>query len=200
MVLSDQEIWREINKRTRHRLVFDPPLLPEQVRTSSIDLRVGYRFVKLRFGKKGTEQAVRPHIILEDLSGYEALERAYGEETVLSPGQRFVLAPGDSILAWTFEKVAMPPHLAGRVEGRSTLARLGLTIHNTAPTIHPGFGYARDGRPIGKQICLEVMNASPDATIEITPASMKSCISQLILEKMSKRPRDLYFRKGQFLP
>jgi 4-hydroxybenzoyl-CoA thioesterase len=119
---------------------------------------------------------------------------------VVEPGARYELKPGESVLAWTYEKVAMPPHLAGRIEGRSTLARLGLTIHNTAPTIHPGFGYSRDGRPVGQSICLEITNANPHVTMEITPGSLKSCISQLILEKVTSSPKELYFRKGQFTP
>jgi len=200
MVLSDREIWKEINKRSGHRIVFDPVLLPEQVRVSSIDLRVGSRFVRWRFAKEGTERTVRSHLILDEISGYASLEQAYGEQITVPPGKRYVLEPGESVLAWTYEKVAMPPHLAGRIEGRSTLARLGLSIHNTAPTIHPGFGYSRDGRPIEQPICLEISNANPHVTLEITPGSMKSCISQLILERVTSSPRELYFRKGQFTP
>jgi len=200
MVLSDREIWKEIKKRKGHRIVFNPDLLPEQVRVSSIDLRVGPRFVRWRFAKEGAERAVRQHVILDEISGYDSLERAYGEAFTVAPGGRYVLEPGESVLAWTYEKVAMPPHLAGRIEGRSTLARLGLTIHNTAPTIHPGFGYTRDGRPVGQSICLEITNANPHATMEITPGSMKSCISQLILERVTSPPKELYFRKGQFTP
>lgn len=200
MVLSDREIWREIKKKKGHRLVFDPPLLQEQVRVSSIDLRVGPRFVRWRFAREGAEKAVRSTVILENIAGYASLEKAYGEEIAVEPGKGYKLLSGESVLAWTFEKVAMPPHLAGRIEGRSTLARLGLTIHNTAPTIHPGFGYSRDGRPVGQAICLEIHNANPDVDIEITVGSLKSCVSQLILEKMTSAPRELYFNKGQFTP
>lgn len=200
MVLSDNEIWKEIKKNTGRRIVFSPALDPSQVKVTSIDLRVGPRFIKWRFAREGTQRAVHSHLILDNIEGYEGLERAYGEETIVRDGERYVLEPHASVLAWTHEKIAMPPHLAGRIEGRSTLARLGLTIHNTAPTIHPGFGYSRDGRPVGKAICLEVHNANPDATIEITPGSLKCCISQLILEKLTSTPKELYYTKGQFTP
>ncbi len=123
MVLSDREIWKEINKKTGHRLVFDPPIQPEQVKVTSIDLRVGSRFVRWRFAREGVENAVRSRVILENITGYASLEKAYGEEIIVEPGKRYMLPPGESVLAWTHEKVAMPPHLAGRIEGRSTLSR-----------------------------------------------------------------------------
>ena len=197
MVLSDREIWKEIKKKQGHRILFTPSLEPEQVRVSSIDLRVGPRFVKWQFE---VLKAVRSSVILDEIVGYASLEKAYGKETILNLGDRFKLEPDTSVLAWTYEKIAMPPHLAGRIEGRSTLARLGLTIHNTAPTIHPGFGYSRDGRPIGQAICLEIHNANPEITIEITVGSLKSCVSQLILERLTSPPKELYFGKGQFTP
>ena len=55
--------------------------------------------------------------------------------------QGFELKPKELILAWTAEYVALPTdaRLAARVEGKSSLARLGIAIHQTAPTIHAGF-------------------------------------------------------------
>lgn len=199
-VLSDRDIWREINKKTGHRLIFDPPLIPDQVQTSTIDLRVGYRFVRLRFRGQAIGAAGQFHIILENLEDYGSVEKDYGEEIVVKEGERFILGPEQSALAWTYEKIVIPRHLAGRIEGRSTLARIGLTVHNTAPTIHPGFGYSKDGRPVGHPICLELSNLRKDVTFEITPASVKDRLCQLILEKLTSIPRELYFHRGQFRP
>ena len=129
MVLSDRDIWREMNKRRGHQLIFDPPLLPEQIQTSTINLRVASRFVRWRFQKEATRKAVRTHILLDELPDYRSIEKDYGGEIILQPGQRFGLGPNESALAWTYEKIVIPPYLAGRVEGRSTLARVGITIH-----------------------------------------------------------------------
>jgi dCTP deaminase len=198
-VLSDRDVWREINKKKGHRLIFDPPLSESQVQTTTIDLRVGYRFVKLSF-KKTANYTTPPNIILENLPDYRSIEKDFGQEFIVKPGERFILGPEESALAWTYEKIVIPPHLAARIEGRSTLARIGLTVHNTAPTIHPGFGYSADGKPIGHPVCLELTNLRKDAGFEITPASPRSCISQLIVETLSSLPKELYFNRGQFRP
>ncbi len=199
-VLSDQDIWREINKKKGHRLIFRPGIEDSQVQTTTIDLRVGYRFIKLTFQKTVTDYISSPDIILENLPDYRKLEKDFGEEIIVKPGERFHLGPGESALAWTFEKIVIPPHLAARIEGRSSLARIGLTIHNTAPTIHPGFGYSADGKPVGHPVCLELTNIRKDVGFEITPESPRCCISQLILETLTSEPKELYFNRGQFRP
>lgn len=51
----------------------------------------------------------------------------------------FLLKPGEFVLAQTLETICLPPDLVGMVEGRSSWARLGVTIHVTAPKIDPGF-------------------------------------------------------------
>ena len=198
MILSDRDIWRELKKKAKHRLRFIPPLSSDQVKTSTVDLRTGHRFIRLRFERPGTKSAAHVHIILRHLSDYTALEKDFGEEVIVEPGQTFPLGPGQSALAWTYEKIVIPPHLAGRVEGRSKFARIGLTVHNTAPTIHPGFGHSSMGEPLGSPICLELSNPTTDATFEITPP--EDCLCQLILEKVSSIPKELYFRRGQFRP
>lgn len=199
-VLSDRNIWREINKKKGHHLIFNPPLLPQQVKTSTIDLRVGYRFVKLRFQRPATGLGTITEIILENLPDYRSLEQDFGEEIIVRSGDTFRLGPRESVLAWTYENIVIPPHLAGRVEGRSFYARISLTVHNTAPTIHPGFGYSADGRPVGYPICLELTNPRDDVVFVIKPADVKDCLCQLILEEMSSPPGELYFHRGQFRP
>lgn len=199
-VLSDRDIWREIKKTTGHRVIFNPPLEEGQVQTTTIDLRVGSRFIKLAFKKEATSYFSPGDIILENLPDYRKIEKDFGEEIIVKRGETFRLGPGESALAWTYEKIVIPPHLAARIEGRSTLARIGLTIHNTAPTIHPGFGYSADGKPVGHPVCLELTNIRKDVGFEITPESPKCCISQLILETLTSKPKELYFNRGQFRP
>ncbi|MBI1914487.1 MAG: dCTP deaminase [Planctomycetes bacterium] len=76
----------------------------------------------------------------------------------------FILAPGRLVLGWTVEKIRLPhrARIGARVEGKSSLARIGLGVHVTAPTIHPGFGVNRT-RPNypGSPIRLEIWNLSP---------------------------------------
>jgi dCTP deaminase len=83
--------------------------------------------------------------------------------------------PGEFVLVPTLEYVRLPTasKLAARVEGRSKQARLGMTAHITAPTIHAGFA--------GK-ITLEIVNHGP-FKLEVRPG--KSMLCQLIVEKVS---------------
>lgn len=57
--------------------------------------------------------------------------------------ERYVIKPNGFVLGWTIEKIKLPhtSKIAARVEGKSSLARIGLGVHVTAPTIHAGFGY-----------------------------------------------------------
>jgi dCTP deaminase len=78
---------------------------------------------------------------------------------------------GSLVLGKTLERVTLPNHLSGRIEGKSSLARLGLAVHITAPTIQAGF----DG-----PLYLEMFNAGP-FTLKLQP---KMEIAQLILEHL----------------
>jgi dCTP deaminase len=105
----------------------------------------------------------------------------------------YPLPPGGFILGFTIEKVSIPheSRLAARVEGKSSLARIGLGIHVTAPTIHAGFG-AEEGKPSLLPIQLEIFNLGP-WTIHLK-AGMRIC--QLIFEEVREVPTKGY--KGQF--
>jgi dCTP deaminase len=98
----------------------------------------------------------------------------------------YVIEPGGFVLGWTAEKITIHPHagIGARVEGKSSLARLGLGIHVTAPTIHPGF----EG-----PIRLEIWNIGP-LRIELRKGM---AICQIIFEKVFGLPTGRY--EGQFL-
>ncbi len=100
-------------------------------------------------------------------------------------GTGFVLNPGIFMLGWTNENVQLPSHgrLAARVEGKSSLARLGIGIHITAPTIHAGFKGA---------IQLEICNHGPMKVRLMT--GMPVC--QLIFDQTLGTPEKGYM--GQF--
>lgn len=89
----------------------------------------------------------------------------------------YVLEPRSFVLAWTHEEVTLPPksRLAARVEGKSSLARLGVGIHVTAPVIHSGFS---------GNIQLEVFNLGPHSIA--LDAGMRIC--QLVFEQTYGTP------------
>ena len=145
MILSDREIWMEISSG---RLKFDPPLEPEQVTPSAIDLRLSTKFTTFRPSITGTATIVD----LAAIKNVEQLADAYGQTTTIQFGSYFSLEPDRLVLAYTLESLVIPNYLAARVEGRSSLARLGISIHQTAPTVHATF----EG-----QLRLELLNRGP---------------------------------------
>jgi dCTP deaminase len=105
----------------------------------------------------------------------------------------FKLPPGRFILGWTREKLRLPheSRICARVEGKSSLARLGLGIHVTAPTIHAGFGVSDD--PEGNALQLEIWNVGP-LPIQL---QFEMPICQLIFEEVHGTPEKGY--RGQFI-
>jgi len=104
-------------------------------------------------------------------------------------------APYNFILGWTFERIYLPhtSRLCARVEGKSSLGRMGLGVHVTAPTIHSGFGHNRQNpNDHGARLRLEIWNVGP-LPIELVQG-MRIC--QLIIEEVREVPRAGY--QGQF--
>jgi len=115
----------------------------------------------------------------------ERLMREHGT-TLTMPAEGFILKLGAFVLGWTVELVRLPhtSRLAARVEGRSSLARMGVGIHVTAPTIHAGFGATDDPDYPGTRIRLEIWNCG---TLHVClQPGMKVC--QLILEEVHGTP------------
>src|SRR5262249_14201119 len=83
--------------------------------------------------------------------------------TLIMPAEGYVLRPWAFVLGWTEELVRLPhtSRLAARVEGRSTLARVGVGIHFTAPTIHAGFGFVAEPEHLGTRIRLGDLELRP---------------------------------------
>lgn len=142
MRLSDRDIAAAIDKG---RLVIDPAPHPDAISGASLDIRLGNSFRV--FQDHGT-----PFI---DLSGSReqietTLNGVMSDEIVLEEGKAFFLHPGQLALAVTHESVTLPDDLIGWLDGRSSLARLGLMVHATAHRIDPGWS---------GQIVLECFNA-----------------------------------------
>lgn len=134
--------------------------------TSAVDLRLGHVFTV--FDKPS--QGVSLHVAVDEANPEEIAGR-YGKEKALAAGEYLNLNPGDFVLSSTVERIEMPLHLAARIEGRSSLARFGLSVHQTAPTIHADFRGA---------IRLEIANVGP-FVCRLTPGIR---ICQLIIEEL----------------
>ena len=112
---------------------------PPQTRINgvSVDLRLGNCF-------RVFNDHAAPYI---DLSGPreavdKAVNRIMGKEIEISPNDAFFLHPGELALAVTAESIALPDDIVGWLDGRSSLARLGLMVHVTAHRIDPGWNGA----------------------------------------------------------
>lgn len=125
-ILSDQDIRKYLDEG---KISIEPLEDPErQIQPSSVDLRIGSEFKGFRIIRK-------PCIDPLDKSDLES----YMESFHLEKGEPFIIHPGEFALATTYEAVKLPDHLVARVEGRSSMGRLGITMHVTAGYIDPGF-------------------------------------------------------------
>jgi len=122
VVLSDRDIRAEIKAG---RIVIDP-YTPEAVQPSSIDLHLDRRFRVFRNSRY-------PYIdVREEQPELTELVEIAGDEP-------FILHPGEFVLGSTLELVGLPDDLVARLEGKSSLGRLGLLIHSTAGYVDPGW-------------------------------------------------------------
>ena len=165
MILSDRTLREEIAAR---RIVIDP--LDERcIQPSSIDVKVSNLF---RVFRNHTAGIIDVKQDLEDLT----------EMVVVDPDGVFMLHPGEFVLGSTLERITVPDDLVARIEGKSSLGRLGLLIHSTAGFIDAGF----DGH-----ITLELSNVA-SLPITIYPG-MK--IGQISFVQMTT-PADNPYGKG----
>ncbi len=122
MLLSDRDIRAEID---RHRVVLDP-FDPAMIQPSSVDVRLDRYF-------RVFENHRYPHIDpAEDQPDLTRRVEPTGEDP-------FILHPGEFVLGSSYEIITLPDDVAARLEGKSSLGRLGLLTHSTAGFIDPGF-------------------------------------------------------------
>lgn len=176
MVLSDLEIQAEIGA---NRLVFDPPINErERISSSSVDLSLHEEIIVLPANVQG--------IIIDPAApGIEVMNivKTHGKVENLSKGKVYHMKPNQLIIAKTLEAVTLPLHIAARIEGKSSQARIGISLHVTAPTVHAGFQ---------GNLYLEMYNIGP---FEIVLKSGME-IAQLILEHVGLPAQRGY--SGQF--
>lgn len=123
-------------------LRIEPLDVERQVQPASVDLTLGSEF--MRFPDR---------VQIVDLA-----DRKVSMERVMRdlPGEFYELEPGGFVLGTTVERIHLGPKIVGKVEGKSSLGRIGLTAHVTAGFIDPGFQ---------GQITLELFNASPNVIV-----------------------------------
>lgn len=124
-ILSDKDIKKYLEEK---RIVIDPLENEKQIQPSSVDMRLGDEFKVFKVIRKPFIDPKDP----EDLASYM-------ESTVVPKGEAFIIHPNEFALATTHEYVKLPDDIVARVEGRSSMGRLGVTMHVTAGFIDPGF-------------------------------------------------------------
>jgi dCTP deaminase len=141
----------------------------------------------------GQPGSIRPHA-----DGFDIKELIYSDnytEGVLIGVPGYDLPPKSFILGFTEQRIYLPlrSRVAARVEGKSSLARLGIGIHVTAPTIHAGFGRIDEdeAEEQGSPIQLEIFNLG-DLTMTLDKGM---AICRLILEEVRETPDKGYIGK-----
>ena len=155
MLLSDRDIRAEIASGR----VSCEPFTESMIQPSSVDVRLDKFF---RVFENHKYSVIDPSIEQPDLT----------REVITEGDEPFILHPGEFVLASTYEVITLPDDIAGRLEGKSSLGRLGLLTHSTAGFIDPGFS---------GHITLELSNVA-NLPVKLFPG-MK--IGQLCLIRLS---------------
>ena len=170
MILSDQDIKQQLDNG---EIKIDPmPDLKVALGPISIDLRLGHQFMVYR----RTEQ---PFIDVQRPETFENLTTLISRQK----HEPFTIHPGEFILAATLESVEIPDNLAGRLEGKSSLGRLGIVIHSTAGKFDPGWK---------GNLVLEISNIGM-IPVMIYP-EMRIC--QLLFEQLSSPTTQPYTKRA----
>lgn len=155
MLLSDRDIRSQIQSGRVAVEPFDEAM----IQPSSVDVRLDKFF---RVFENHKYSVIDPSIEQAELT----------REVIAEDDEAFILHPGEFVLASTYEVITLPDDIAGRLEGKSSLGRLGLLTHSTAGFIDPGFS---------GHITLELSNVA-NLPVKLYPG-MK--IGQLCLIKLS---------------
>jgi len=162
VLLSDRDIKAEISAGRVKVEPFDGAM----IQPSSVDVRLD-RFFRVFENHKYS--VIDPSIEQSELT----------REVAVESDEEFILHPGEFVLASTYEVITLPDDIAGRLEGKSSLGRLGLLTHSTAGFIDPGFS---------GHITLELSNVA-NLPVKLFPG-MK--IGQLCLIKLSSPAENPY--------
>ena len=125
MVLSDVDIKRYLECG---KIKISPTLPPEQFGSCSVDFRLGSEFNVF-------EHSRNAYIDLREHKGIEGIMQS----VEVAPGDPFILQPREFVLAITEETLELDDDVLGRLEGRSSLGRIGIIVHGTAGLFDPGW-------------------------------------------------------------
>ncbi|ALO34692.1 deoxycytidine triphosphate deaminase [Colwellia sp. MT41] len=175
MRLSDKDIEKCLDEG---KIIIEPRPDPSMISGVSVDIRLGNEF-------RVFQDHTAPYI---DLSApkaevQKALDAVMSDEIYIADGDAFFLHPGELALAVTYESVTLPDNIVGWLDGRSSLARLGLMVHVTAHRIDPGWS---------GQIVLEFFN-SGKLPLALRP---KMTIAALNFETMSSSAARPYNKRA----
>jgi dCTP deaminase len=121
MILSDRDIKKEIKNGN----IIIKPLLKENIQPASVDIRLGKDFLVY---ERNSNYVIDPRDIPDNLMS----------SLTISAKKPFILHPGEFALAVIYEETGVSDSIVGRLEGKSSLGRLGLIIHTTAGYLDPG--------------------------------------------------------------
>src|SRR5690348_16359319 len=125
MVLSDVDSRRYIE---RGKIRISPELSADQFGSCSVDFRLGTEFSVF-------EHSRHPYIDLRDKNAIQVIMRSIN----IAQGDAFILQPREFALAITEETLELDDDILGRLEGRSSLGRIGIIVHGTAGLFDPGW-------------------------------------------------------------
>ena len=125
MVLSDVDIRRYI---AEGKIKISPELPPEQFGSCSVDFKLGNEFNVF-------EHSRNAYIDLRENKGIDGLMKS----VTVAAGESFILQPREFVLAITEETLELDDDVLGRLEGRSSLGRIGIIVHGTAGLFDPGW-------------------------------------------------------------
>lgn len=170
MRLCDKDIVKHLNEGA---IKISPTPTENMISGVTVDIRLGNKF-------RVFEDHHAPFI---DLSGPKVevaaqLEAVMSDEIELEDGKAFFLHPGELALAVTMESVTLPANIVGWLDGRSSLARLGLMVHVTAHRIDPGWS---------GNIVLEFFN-SGKLPLALRPKMKIGALSFEVLSDYAERP------------
>ncbi|RUO79298.1 dCTP deaminase [Pseudidiomarina taiwanensis] len=170
MRLTDEQIEQYLDEG---RIAIEPRPLSEDISGVTVDIHLGNEFRVL-------QDHAAPYI---DISGSReaidaAIQSVMSDPIILTPEQAFFIHPGEFALAVTQESVTLPADMVGWLDGRSSLARLGLMVHVTAHRIDPGWS---------GQVVLEFYN-SGKLPLALRPQMKIGALSFEQLERPCSRP------------
>lgn len=171
MLLSDRDIQMYVENGSLGVTPFDPDF----VQPSSIDVRLDRSFMVMF---TDTHRFIDPSV--EQANLMTRIE--------VGENEPFILHPGEFALASTYEKFSLPADMAGRLEGKSSLGRLGLAVHATAGFIDPGF----EGH-----VTLELSNVAP-LPIKLWPGMKIGQLCLMLMTSPAKYPYGHWHNKSRY--